>query len=290
MSRAETIDCPSLSSEHCSCKNTTQSYSYSSEDEFEQVERKEKERYERRLVRKHLKQKSKDKPYEYCLESSEYAGRNLADTDETDGGIIVSDWSEPEPSDDNEEDEIFLWYFDDSEALQEDEPTQNDPRLIQPIGVYRNLGQTDQKPTHLSLRPTKIPIPPRETEGEGLKRYVLPKPILETDSSLLTVKQETREVTQEERPFEIEELTADGVLKIVEHDSFVFFRGSIIPLSNGFAERVLPLISNQIGPAPAAYIPPSCGGAAAADAASNPTTALGVVYIDTHDPIRVPRV
>ena len=187
-----------------SFKNPTQSYSYSSEDESERAEQKEKERYERRLIQEHLRQKSRDKPYEYCLESFEYTERNLADTDETDGGIIVSDWSEPEPSDDNEEDEIFLWYFDDSEALQEDEPTQNDPRLIQPIGVYRNLGQTDQKPTHLSLRPTKIPIPPRETEGEGLKRYALPKPILETDSSLLTVKQEIQEPIQDERPFENE--------------------------------------------------------------------------------------
>ena len=100
--------------------------SYSSE----RVERKKKERYERRLIREHLKRKSEDKPYEYCLESFEYAGRNLADTDETDGGITVSDWSEPEPNGDYEKDEIFVGYFDDSEALQEDEPIRNDPRLI----------------------------------------------------------------------------------------------------------------------------------------------------------------
>ena len=49
--------------------------------------------------------------------------RNLADTDETNGGITVSDKSEPESNDDNEEDEIFVGYFEDNEALQEDEPT-----------------------------------------------------------------------------------------------------------------------------------------------------------------------
>ena len=116
-----------------------------SEDDSERIERKEKERYEQRLIREHLRQKSKDQSYEYCLESFEYAGRNLADTDETDGGITISDWSEPEPKDDNEENEIFVGYFKDSEALQqEDEPTSNDPRLTQPIRVYRNLGQTNQ--------------------------------------------------------------------------------------------------------------------------------------------------
>ena len=77
------------------------------------------------------------------MESFEYAGRSLAETYETDGGITVSDWSEPEPNDDNEEDEIFVGYFEDSEALQEDESTSNDPRLTQLIGVYRDLGQTD---------------------------------------------------------------------------------------------------------------------------------------------------
>ena len=103
----------------------------------------------------------KDQSYEYCLESFKYAGRNLADTDETDGGITVSDWSEPEPNDDNEEDEIFVGYFEDSEALQEeDEPNTNDPRLTQQIGVYSNLRQTDQKPTYLNLQRTEIPIPP----------------------------------------------------------------------------------------------------------------------------------
>ena len=94
-------------------KHTTQSYSYSnsSGDESERIERKEKkryERYERKLIREHLRQKSEDQSYEYCLESFEYAGRNLADTNETDGGITVSVWSEPEPSEDNEEDEIFV--------------------------------------------------------------------------------------------------------------------------------------------------------------------------------------
>ena len=128
-------------------KLPTKSYSYSnsSEDESERIERKERERYERKLIRGHLRQKSKDQSYEYCLESFEYSGQNLADTDETDGGITLSDWSEPEPNDDNEEDEIFVGYFEDSEALQEeDEPNTNDPRLTQPIGVYRNLGQIDQ--------------------------------------------------------------------------------------------------------------------------------------------------
>ena len=96
MSRTETINCPSRSFEPCSFKNTTQSYSYSSEDEFERVERHEKEWYERRLIREHLRQKSRDEPHEYCLGSFEYVGRNLADTDETDGWITVSYWSEPE--------------------------------------------------------------------------------------------------------------------------------------------------------------------------------------------------
>ena len=40
---------------------------------------------------------------------------------------------------------------------------------------------------------------------------------------------------------------------IVEHDPFVFFRGSSIPLSTDFAERVLPLISNPMGPAPSRF-------------------------------------
>lgn len=70
-------------------------------------------------------------PYEYCLESFEYAGRNLADTDETDGGITVSDWAKSEPNENNEEDEMFVGYFKDSEAPQEDkEQTQNDPRIV----------------------------------------------------------------------------------------------------------------------------------------------------------------
>ena len=161
-------------------------------------------------------------------------------------------------------DEIFVGYFEDSEALQENEPTSNDPRLTQPIGIYRNLGQTDQKPTHLLLRLTEIPIPPRAPKGEGLKQYVLPEPILEVNSPLSKVKQEIRRKTkdssdarrnptQDERQFESERLTADGIIKIVEHDPIVLFRGSSIPLSTDFAERVLPLISNQMGPAPSRF-------------------------------------
>ena len=37
----------------------------------------------------------------------------------------MSDWSEPEPNDDNEEDEIFVVYFEDSEAIQEYDETIN---------------------------------------------------------------------------------------------------------------------------------------------------------------------
>ena len=78
-SRSETYNCPSHTT-MCSraVKHTTQSYSYSnsSKDETERIERKEKERYERRLIREHLRQKSKDQSYEYCLESFEYAGQN----------------------------------------------------------------------------------------------------------------------------------------------------------------------------------------------------------------------
>ena len=94
-------------------KDNTQSYYYSSEDEFERVERKEKKRYKRKLIREHLRRESKDKPYEYCLESFEYTGQNLAYTDETDGGITVSDWREPDTNEDNEsdKDEIFVGYF-----------------------------------------------------------------------------------------------------------------------------------------------------------------------------------
>ena len=110
-SRSETYNCPSHTTMcNRAFKHTTKSYSYtnSSEDESERIERKERERYERRLIREHLRQKSKDQSYEYCLESFKYAGQNLADTDDTDGGITLSDWSEPEPNDDNEEDEIFV--------------------------------------------------------------------------------------------------------------------------------------------------------------------------------------
>ena len=129
-SRSETCNGP-LGTTSCECnrafKHTTKSYSYtnSSEDESERIERRERERYERRLIREHLKQKSKDQSYEYCLESFEYAGQNLSDTDETDGGITVSDWSEPEPNEDNEEDEIFVGYFEDGEALQEEDNEPN---------------------------------------------------------------------------------------------------------------------------------------------------------------------
>ena len=42
-------------------------------------------------------------------------------------------------------------------------------------------------------------------------------------------------------------------MEIVEHDPLVFFRGSGIPLSTDFAERVLPLISNKMGPAPSRF-------------------------------------
>ena len=177
----------------------------------------------------------------------------MADTDETDGGITISDWCKPEPNDDNEGDEIFVGYFKDSETLQEDEPIQNDPRLIQPIGVYRNLGQTNQKPTLLSLRSTEIPIPPKAPKSEGAKQYVLPEPALEVNSMLSKVKQETPEPRHDDRPFESEGSTASGITEIVEHDPLVFFRGSSIPLSTDFAERVLPFISNQMGPASSCF-------------------------------------
>ena len=42
-------------------------------------------------------------------------------------------------------------------------------------------------------------------------------------------------------------------IEIVEPDPIVFFRGSSIPLSTDFAERVLPLISNQMGSAPSRF-------------------------------------
>ena len=197
-SRSGTCNCPSSTSCSGTLKYTTKSYSYSnsSEDESERTERKEKERYERKLIREHLRQKSKDQSPEYCLESFEYAGHNLADTDETDGGITLSDWSEPEPNDDNEEDEIFVGYFEDSEALQEDnESDTNDPRLTQSTGIYGNLRQTDQKPIYLNLQRTEIPIPPRAPKGEGLKQYILPEPMLSTEPALFKVKQEVQEAT-----------------------------------------------------------------------------------------------
>ena len=110
------------------------------------------------------------------------------------------------------------------------------------------MGQIDQKPTHFSLRLTEIPIPPRAPKGEGPKRYVLPEPLPEADSSLSKIKQETQEPTRDERLFESERLTANGILGIVEHDPFVFFRGQSIPLSTDFAERVLPLILTKWAP------------------------------------------
>ena len=92
-----------------------------------------------------------------------------------------------------------------------------------------------------------MPISPRAEKSKGSKQYTLPEPIFEVDPPLHRVKQETQEVSQDERSFESEELTGDGVLKIVDHDSFVSFRGSSIPLSTDFTERIWPLISNQIG-------------------------------------------
>ena len=162
------------------------------------------------------------------------------------------DWSEPEPNENDDEDEIFIGYFEDSEALhqQENEPTQSDPRLTMPIGIYCNLGQVDQKPIHLELHRTEIPIPPRTEKGNGLKQYKLPEPTLKVDSPSIRIKQEHRETAQSERPFESEEYSAEGVLKIVEHNDSIIFRDSSIPLSTDFAERVLPLISNPMGFAP----------------------------------------
>ena len=61
--------------------------------------------------------------------------------------ITVSDWSKPNYE--NEEDEIFVGYFEDTEELQEvDEPIPNDARLTQPIGIYRNLLQIDKNLFH----------------------------------------------------------------------------------------------------------------------------------------------
>ena len=237
--KSETYNCPSHTCIRPS-KDTTQSYSYysSSESESERIERKEKERYERKLIREHLRQKSKDQSYEYCLESFEYAGHNLADTDETDGGITLSDWSEPEPNDDNGEDEIFVGYFEDSEALQEEEePDTNDPRLAQLTGIYSNLRQTDQKPIYLNLQRTEIPIPPRAPKGEGFKRYTLPEPMPSTEPTLSRVKQEIQETTQDEKPVVSERSVTNEVTEIVEPDPLVFFRGSSIPLSTDFARE-----------------------------------------------------
>ena len=201
MSRTETFNRPALLSEPCPLKDTTQSYCYSSEDEFERVERKEKERYERRLVREHLRQKSRDELYEYRLESFEYAGRNLVDTDETDGGITVSDWSEPDLNEghENDEDEIFVGYFEDSEALQEDEPIHNDPQLIQPIGNYRNMGQVDQKPTHFTLCRTEIPLPPGmkpiNLDNSEPEQNALPETTIRVEPLSREVKQEAIGIT-----------------------------------------------------------------------------------------------
>lgn len=59
--------------------------------------------------------------------------------------LSVSDWSEPDPDDGNEDDknEIFVGYFEQDEDFndEEDEPQPTDPRLREPIGIYRNLEQ-----------------------------------------------------------------------------------------------------------------------------------------------------
>ena len=106
------------------------------------------------------------------------------------------------------------------------------------------------------LRPTEIPYPSRvesrvdKSKGTELQKEseqnVLPETTPKVNPPLCKVKQETQEVAQEKRPIDSKKLTADGVLKIVEHDSFVSFRGLSIPLSTDFAETVLPLISNQM--------------------------------------------
>ena len=67
----------------------------------------------------------------------------------------------------------------------------------------------------------------------------MPEPIFEVDLPAREVKREILEMQSTERPLESERVTADEVLKIVEHDPFVFFRGSNIPLSTDFTERVL---------------------------------------------------
>ena len=107
----------------------------------------------------------------------------------------MSDWSEPNSNEDNDgdEDEIFVGYFEDSEALQVDEPTQNDPRLAHPTGVYQNLRQADQKPVHFDLHRTEIPITPREPKGNAFKQYTLPEPICEVDPPLRKIKQEVQD-------------------------------------------------------------------------------------------------
>ena len=74
--------------------------------------------------------------------------------DETDGGITVSDWSEPDQNEGNEDDEyeIFVGYFEEDE---DDEPNPKDPRLTSPTGIYRNMGRTH---TEVTLQSTMIPL------------------------------------------------------------------------------------------------------------------------------------
>ena len=64
---------------------------------------------------------------------------------------------------------------------------------------------------------------------------------------LSEIKQEVQESIRNEGPIENEDT------EIVEPDPIVLFRGSSIPLSTDFAERVLPLISNQMGSAPSRF-------------------------------------
>ena len=76
------------------------------------------------------------------------------------------------------------------------------------------MGQTDQKPTFLSLQLTEIPLPPRAPKDEGTKQYVLPEPVPEANMMLSKVKQET----QESVGIENGSFTANGIVKTVEHD------------------------------------------------------------------------
>ena len=86
-----------------------------------------------------------------------------------------------------------------------------------------------------------------------MKQYKLPEPVTEINHPSHIIKQEAQEPVLNERPIENEKLTASGVLKIIEHNASVFFQDSSIPLSTDFVERVLPLIFNQMGPAPSHF-------------------------------------